>query len=101
MKFIKEKMTLVLNSNDDFLEEVYNNKDKKVRVEIYEIISESRLSKKPIAFVELDYEDWNKLDNFSYLSDACFEDINMYNEYNNFMENLINKINSEDLIQLI
>lgn len=100
MQFIKEKMTLVLNSNDDFLEQVYANKDKKVKVNIYEKTRPGFLSKNPIAFVELDYDEWKELDDYSYLSDDCFEDEILHEKYKTFMEKLINKINEQDLIQL-
>jgi hypothetical protein len=100
MQFIKEKMRLVLNQNDDFLEEVYNNKGEKVKVNIYEQTQPGFLSKNPIAFVELDYDEWKDLDDYSYLSDACFEDEILHEKYKTFMEKLINKINEQDLIKL-
>lgn len=88
-KFDKERMNFVLDSNDDFYEMVYSNKDKPVRVYIFERIDFNHLSKAPIGYADLEYDDWNKLDAYSYGGD---ESEKMIKEYEDFNNNLINKL---------
>lgn len=92
--FDKEKMTFVLDSNDEFYEIVYNNKGNPVRVQIYERVGEKRLSKQPIGYVDLEYEDWNQLDSCSYIGGD--ESEYLVKEYEVFYQKLINKLETED-----
>jgi alpha-amylase/alpha-mannosidase (GH57 family) len=88
-KFDRERMTFVLDSNDEFYEMVYLNKDKPVRVYVFERIDSNHLSKNPIGYADLEYVDWNQLDSYSYIGDESEELLNKYLDFN---EKLINKL---------
>lgn len=92
--FDREKMTFVLDSNDEFYDMVYNNKDKPVRVYIYERVDENHFSKVPIGYADLEYEDWNQLDSYSYMGGD--EPEYLVKEYEIFNQKLINKLETED-----
>jgi len=92
--FDEENMTFVLDSNDEFYQMVYSNKGKPVRVYIFEKIDSNHLSKNPIGHADLEFDDWNELDSYSYLgSDEPEEIVNQYLEFN---KKLINKLEAED-----
>mgnify|MGYP003345802369 CR=1 FL=1 len=92
--FDEENMTFVLDSNDEFYEMVYSNKDKPVRVYIFERIDSNHLSKNPIGYADLEYDDWNQLDSYSYMGGDEPEDI--VNQYIDFKKKLLNKLEVEE-----
>jgi hypothetical protein len=93
--FKEEKMTFVLNSNDEFYEGVYENKTKPVRVYIHQIIDKNHLSKSPIGYVDLNFEDWKKLDSYLYIGN---EDVSKSSkeDYNLFRSDLIKRLEREN-----